>query len=277
MIKKSNYILILIFLTISSSLFSQSDSLEIFIIDAYVTPESPHIFKLSFFTSEEVKSKINIDEKYLTNISDDFVEDHLAEIDFTKYKFDKKFVPYKIISERGNGEIIESEIFELILPYEEFIETKEGGNPVSTILFGMLLYLIPSPNMILTNNDNYFSLTKEFPIITFYSSGYNYPSGNISLEYTHIYESTSNNILRLGYKYTIPIRLIDYITPGVTGFTDFCGFNGIGAEVSFGLFKVYDIFTVYTRYRYNFKPSNANQFFHEISIGLFSHFFTIDI
>lgn len=274
---KIAFISIILFFIFSGTLLSQSDSVEIFIIDAFVTPEKPHTFKLSFFSSEETKTKIKIDEKYMINISDEYLEDHSTEIDFSNYKFDKKFVPYKIISERMNGEVIESESFEIVLPYEEFIETREGGDPISTILFGIFLYLIPSPNMVLTEDDNYFSLTKEIPIVTFYSSGYNYPSGNISLEYTHIYEDNTNNILRVGYKYFIPIDVLEYVSPGLTGFTDFNGFNGIGAELSIGLFNVYDVFTVYSRYRYNIKPSETNQFFQEISIGLYSHFFTIDL
>ena len=58
------------------SYFMQSDSLEIFIIDAFVTPETPHTFNLSFFTSEEVKAKLSIDEKYFIDISDEYLEDH---------------------------------------------------------------------------------------------------------------------------------------------------------------------------------------------------------
>lgn len=187
--KKNIISIIIVLVTLSTSLHSQVVIPEIFIIDAFVTPETPHTFKLSYFTSEEVKTQVIIDEKYTIDVSEEFIEDHSAEIDFTNYSFYEKFVPYQIISEMRNGEFFESEIFELVLPYDEFIETKEGDNPILTILFGVFLYLLPSPNMLLTENDNYFSLTKELPIVTFYSSGYNYPSGNISLEYTHIYES----------------------------------------------------------------------------------------
>jgi len=164
----------------------------------------------------------------------------------------------------------------LVLPYEEYIETKEGVDPISTILIGFLLYLLPSPNIILIDSDNFFSLTKEIPITTFYSSGYSNPSGNISLEYTHIYESSLNNYLRLGYKHFIPIDVFEYISPGFTGVTNFNGFNGVSAEVSLGLFKIYDVFTFYTRYRYNVRPDDTDLHFQEVGIGLYSHFFTID-
>lgn len=259
------------------STYSYCDSLEVFIIDAYVTPEKPHTFILSFFTSEKVKTSVKIDDKYEKEISGEFLEDHFIEINFTNYKFSKKYIPFWIISEKPNGEIINSELYEFVLPYEEFIETKEGTNPVSTILIGMLLYLLPSPNLFIVEDKNYFSLTKEIPIITFYSSGYNYPQGNISIEYTHIYDASINNLLRLGYKKFLPINVLEYISPGITGFTDFRGFNGVGAEISLGLFNVYDVFTVYSRYRFNFQSFNFEHKFHEISIGLYSNFFTIDI
>lgn len=269
--------LILLFVIINNSLIAQNEEVEIFIIDAFVTPEKPHTFKLSFFSSESVKSQVVIDNKYEIDVSNNLLEDHSVEVDFSKYNFEGKFVPYQILYEKENGTKLKSEVFELILPYDEFIETKEGSNPISTILFGMALYLLPSPNVIITEEESYFSLTKELPIVTFYSSGYNYPSGNISLEYSHIYESSINNFLRFGYKHFIPIDIFEYLSPGITGFTNFNGYNGIGAEMSFGLFKVYDVFTVYSRYRFNFKPSETNQNFHEISIGLYSHFFTIDL
>lgn len=274
---KNIFSLLIIFLISTLSLnFAQGDKPEIFIIDAYVTPETPHTFKLSFFTSEELKTKIVINDDRTFNISKDYLEDHSIDIDFSSFVFKKKFVPYQIISENKNGDTFKSEIFELVLPYDEFIETKEGSNPILTILFGFMLYLLPSPNAFLTDEHNYFSLTKELPIVTFYSSGYNYPSGNISLEYTHVYEASVKNFLRLGYKSIIPIKVFEYISPGLTGFTNFNGFNGLGAEVSLGLIKVYDVFTIYSRYRYNIKPSNKNQYFQEISIGLYSNFFTID-
>lgn len=269
-------LLVLFYLIMNDKIFSYNDSLEVYIIDSYVTPELPHTFILSFITTEEAKTKVIIEDNYESLVSDDFIEDHSAEIDFSSLKFNKQFISYKIISETKDGRIIENEEFELILPYEQFIETKEGDNPITTVLFGLFLYFLPSPNMIITDVDNYFSLTKEIPVITFYSSGYNYPSGTLSLEYTHIYESNIDNYLRLGYKHIIPIDYFEYLSPGITGFTNFNGFNGVSAELSLGLFNIYDVFTVYTRYRYNVKPNNTDLYFHEISLGLYSNFFTID-
>ncbi|PID57295.1 MAG: hypothetical protein CR986_09190 [Ignavibacteriae bacterium] len=273
---KKLFLIIIFQLLITNYFYSQTDSVEVFIIGAYVTPEKPHTFHLSFFTSKNVKTKIKIDEKYITNVSNEFTEDHSAAIDFTNFNFKDKFVSYQIISTNEKGEKFESEVFEIVLPYEEFIETKEGTNPIFTILTGMLLYFLPSPNYVFYEGQKIFSLTKEIPVITFYSSGYNYPSGHISLEYSHFYKDNFNNILRFGYKHVIPIQYIEYISPGITAFTNFNGLNGIGLETSIGFFKVFDVFTVYSRYRYNLKPTNSKNHFHEISVGLYSNFFTID-
>ncbi len=267
--------LLVILILFSISIYAQED-LEINIIDAYVTPEEPHTFKLNFFSSFPVKTTVKIDGKYKYEVSKNFSEDHQTEIDFSKFQFREKNVPYVILSEDENGKKYTSEEFEIILPYDQFIDTKQGSDPVSTVLFGLFLYFIPSPSLAIVNHEKYFSLTKEIPLITFYGAGYNYPSGNISIEYSHIYNALDKNFLRLGYKQFFQVKGIEYISPGITAFSNFDGYNGLGGELSIGWFNVYDVFTVYTRYRYNFKPSDTSKNFQEISIGLYSHFFTID-
>jgi hypothetical protein len=79
----------------------------------------------------------------------------------------------------------------------------------------------------------------------------------------------------LGYKHLIEVPGIEYVSPGVNGFTNLKGFNGISPELSMGLFKIFDTFTVYSRLRYNFQPGRRNSEFSEISIGLYSGFFAI--
>ncbi len=268
--------LVILIIFISPQVHAQENDLELFIIDSFVTPEEPHTFSLNFFTSLPVISKIKINNEFEFNISDEFTEDHSIKIDFSQYKFVNKNIPYVIISQNEEGKIIKSEEFDIILPYDEFIQTKEGSNPISTILLGVFLYSLPSPNLAIIENKSYFSISKEIPIITFYGSGYNYPNGNISFEYSHFYNASISDLFRLGYKQIIPIKGIEYISPGISGFTNFKGFNGIGTELSIGLFKVYDVFTVYSRYRFNFKPNDFQSNIQEISIGLYSNFFTLD-
>lgn len=255
----------------------QNDEVEFFLIDSFVTPEKPHTFNLTFFTNKSVKSEVIIADKYSKSISQEFLEDHSAKIDFSQFKFENKNVPFQLVAIDSSGKKYFSEVYELTLPYEEYIETKEGNDPISTILFGVALYLLPAPNLGIIDSKNYFGLTKELPVITFYSSGYNYPSSNISLEYSHYYHSPIKDILRLGYKQIYQVDLIEYFSPGISIFTDFNGYNGAAVELSLGLFKIYDVFTVYSRYRFNGKPTDLKNNFHEISIGLYSNFFTIDL
>ena len=42
-----------------------------------------------------------------------------------------------------------------------------------------------------------------------------------------------------------------------------------------GWFTLLDTFTLYTRYRYNFKPGDTNSNFHEINLGLYTRFFSL--
>jgi len=121
---------------------------------------------------------------------------------------------------------------------------------------------------------SYFSLTKEIPLVSFRSRSLKYPSGFLSIEYTYIFDTNKGNYLRAGYKKIFDVPYIEYISPGVSVYTNFSGNNGVSPEVSFGLFTLLDTFTLYTRYRYNIKPGDSNGNFQEIMIGLYSGFFS---
>jgi hypothetical protein len=142
---------------------------------------------------------------------------------------------------------------------------------------GGLIFLLPSPGIVIMNNENYLTISKEIPIITFYSRGRNYPSSYLGIEYAHIFNAPKKNFLRVGYKNIYEISLGEFISPGLNIYTDFLGFNGISPELTWGMFRSGQIFTIYTRYRFNFQPSNSFYNFHEISIGLFSHFFSLNL
>ena len=77
------YMCLLLIILSGINLFSQDETMELFLIDSYVTPEKPYTFNLSFFTSENVKTKVIIDQKYEITVSEEYNTDHFAEIDFT--------------------------------------------------------------------------------------------------------------------------------------------------------------------------------------------------
>jgi hypothetical protein len=257
-----------------ASVFSQSeaDSIEVYLIDGYVKPEPPLTFTLSFFTSDVAKSVVVIDDRYSSSVSDEFSDMHKAEIDLEDLKFNETIVPFIIITEDENGKTFTSETFDFDLPFEP--EIKGGSDIVQLCLFGATIFLLPYPNYVIQNSKGSFSLTKEIPFISFRSSNLNYPAAFLSLEYSYFFDTQSKNYLRAGYKKIYELPHLKYLSPGVTLYTNFLGNNGVGLELSAGLFTIVDTFTFYARYRYNIKPGNSSDNFQEMSLGLYSALFS---
>ena len=271
-------LLVSIVLALSALIFGQDnsgdqDTVEVTVIDSYISPETPHSFLLTFFTSAPVKSKVILDNKYSYVISDSLKEDHNIKIDLSKLTFKEKSIPFVIVVQNSSGRTFKSEIYDVEWPGQ--MKMQSESNFLLLCLFGGAVFLLPSPVYVTGPEGDYFSLTKEIPLISFRSANYSYPVGYFSAEYSHIFKARRKNFFRLGYKHVFEIPYIEYISPGIGGFTDFKGFNGISAEVSIGWIKILNTFTVYTRYRYNFKPTSSGSQFNELSIGLYSSFFSI--
>jgi len=250
----------------------ESDSIEVYLIDAYVKPELPHKITLSFFTSDLCKSKVIIDENYEYTVNNEFSDMHKMEIEITDLEFNDKIVNFVIITEDEAGNKNISEIFDFDLPYEP--EIKRGSDFLQVCLFAGAIFLLPYPSLVLQKAESYFSLTKEIPIISFRSKSRRYPGGYFSLEYSYIFNAVAKNYLRAGYKQLYELSYIEYLSPGVSLYTNFLGNNGIGLETSIGLFTIVDTFTLYARYRFNIKMGDTPGNFHEISLGLYSSFFS---
>ncbi len=260
--------IILLFYFFPQTVRAQADSIEVYLIDAYATPELPHKFKLSFFTSDVCKSSVVIDNRYTYIVSADYSDMHKTEIDLSGLKFKGKIINFVIVTEDTAGNTYRSETFDFDLPFEP--EVEDEANLFKLCLFGGAVFLLPYPNLVIQGSDTHFSLTKEIPVISFRSKSFNYPSGFISLEYTYVFNSSVNNYLRAGYKKIYELPHIEYIMPGVTLYTNFSGSNGVGIEVSLGLFTIAESFTVYGRYRYNIKPGDSSVNFSEVSFGLYT-------
>ena len=250
-----------------------TDSIEVYLIDAYCTREIPYSFKLSFYTSDVCKSKVIIENEYEYEISTEPVDLHKINIDLTGLNFKQQFVDFVIITEDSLGNHSTSETFDFDLPFEPQIN--EGSDLFTLCLFGSAIFLLPYPNYVSDGHTNYFSLTKEIPILSFRSRSLNYPSGYISLEFTYIFHAEDQNYLRLGYKKIFELPHTEYISPGISLYTNFNVNHGVSPEVSVGLFTIEDTFTFYARYRYNIKLSNQGTYFHEITFGLYSGFFSL--
>ena len=270
--------LVLSILQATSSIYAQIDTTqqieqEIFLIDAYVKPEPPFTFILTFYTSESCLSNVLIDGKYDYAVSNAYNEVHSAKIDISKLKFQNKNVPFIIQTVDSLGNKLTSEEYDFDLPYEPTIT--EGSTLWTLCLFAGSVFLLPAPGCVINSDYAYFSLTKEIPIISFRSKSRNYPSSYLAFEYTYIFNSVSKNYLRFGYKRIFEINYLEYISPGITVYTNFLGQNGFSPELSVGLFTMFETFTVYTRYRYNIVPDNSKVNFQEINLGLYTRFFSI--
>lgn len=252
---------------------AQQDTVEIYIIDNYVTPEVPHKLVLSFFTSEMSTSKLIINGTNEMEISPELTDNHKIEVDLTKLLSPAKQNYFTISVQDENGKSFSSEKEEILIPEEAIVEG--GSNFLLFCLFGGVVFALPSPVYVSADGNHYFSFTKEIPLIFLRSSGYNYPNGYFSVEYSHIINAPIRNFFRTGYKQIIEIPALEYVSPGLNYVTNFKGYNGISPEVSLGFFKIFNTFTVYSRYRFNAKPGSSGSEFHEISIGLYSGFFAI--
>lgn len=272
-IKLSLALVFMLVMSFSSTSNAQQDTIEIYIIDNFVTPELPNKLVLSFFTSEVCKSKLNINGKNEIVISNEPTDNHKIQVDLTNYSLQSTGNYFTIIVQDKLGNSYTSEKDEFEIPKEIIVEG--GSNFLMFCLFGGIVFALPSPVYVLTKENQYFSLTKEIPLIFLKSSGYNYPTGYFSVEYSHIINAPARNFFRTGYKHIIEIPGLEYVSPGLNYVTNFKGYNGISPEISLGLFKIFNTFTVYSRYRFSAKPGDPGSEFHEISLGLYSGFFAI--
>jgi len=274
---KAKLILAIIFILTTCILKAQNDfGTNIYIIDSYVTPDKPYKFMLTFITDDSTKSTLIIENKYEFKVSENYTDNHKIEIDLTNIKLDSAYFSYYIKTIDKNEEEAQSETYEAAMPISEDVVTSKGGNIFTTCVFGAIIFGIPEPTYVFKDNFNSFSLKKEIPLFSYYSGGYNYPSGYFNIEYRHIVKNHFNSF-GIGYKQIIQLPVIEYLSFGVTGFTNFKGKNGLAPEISLGFFKLYDNFTLNFKYRYNFKTNEKDFNFNEISIGLYSNFFSLNL
>ena len=257
----------------ADTILCQSKSVQIYVIDSYIAPEKPLKLNVSFFTTQTTTSKILISNKFEYTISDKLTSLHKVKIDISNFGLKDTILTFKIIVKSSNYVITESQTY--LVDYPKIISVGKESN---FLLFGMLfasIFIIPTPSYAFTEDGNHFSITKEIPLISFRSESINFPRSYFALEYTHIYNTDRSNFLRIGYKYIKEIPVVKFISPGIDIVTNFDGFNGIGIGVSLGLFNVVDTFTLYVRYRYNFQQSHSERNFSEISLGLYTNFFSV--
>jgi len=82
------YLLLLTCLLLTPQFFPQGesgqDSVEIYLIDNFVTPEKPATLIVSFSTSKAVKSELIIEDKYKYKSSNELSENHQDSINISE-------------------------------------------------------------------------------------------------------------------------------------------------------------------------------------------------
>ena len=271
----------LLILVLGINIYAQNDTsakgnVEVYLIDSFITPELPHKLKVSFFTSDSVTSDILITGQEQILVSKELTDNHKIEINIDTLH-DLAFpLKYRLIVRDKDGEESQSQIYEVEMPQNMIIETDRSLGMLQVCCFGGIIFGLPSPTYVSMNGKEYFSLTKEIPLFSFYSKGYNYPAGYFGIEYAYIFKADKKNFVRIGYKHIFQLGFIKYISPGLNYFTDFKGYNGISPELTLGFFQIQNVFTLFARYRYNFQPGINGTDFHEVSVGLYSNFFSIN-
>src|ERR1035437_3703693 len=206
-------LLLLFFLVfISSDNFSQDnsdhDSVDVYLIDNYITPEKPSVLIVSFFTNIPVKSKIIIDDQHEYLVSKELSENHRDSIDISNLKLKSKQIHFIVKVEDSLGRKYSSEIYEVDLPKE--VEIKGESNFLLLCLLGGTIFILPSPVYVNWGGTSYFSLNKDIPLVFIRSGVFSYPTGYFSLEYSFVYNAPVRNFLRIGYKHIIGVPGIEY-------------------------------------------------------------------
>jgi len=269
-------LVIIFFMSISTGIFAQDESLEVYLIEAYVPSDSATKFILSFAASEPCKATLVLDERFRLTVSDTLSEDHRRTFDISGMRFDTNYVLFYILTENAAGNKFRSEYFDLILPEYNLIH-KDIDNGFLTICFGGVIFGFPSPSAVLFENKSYFALNKQIPLVSFYSGGFNYPMHTLGIGYSYLFNAPFNHIFRADYHFMRELPVIEYAAAGIGGFTNFNRFSGYSFDITLGLFEIYESFILYTSLRHNREPDNLKRNYGEIMLGLHSNFFSINI
>jgi hypothetical protein len=261
----------------SAGLHAQGGRIEFYVIDSYVTPETPHTFKLTFLTSDSCTTEIFFNNEKTLDITRKLSDNHKFTLDLTGYVFDSTSVPFVLIAKDKFGNLFKSEQYEVELPDDKSLLQAEGGGSVFNICLGGISLLFPSVGVYFTSTNSLkFSLSKEIPFLMFNNIGAKYPSGYLALSYSYVFNNDSKNFLGVFYKKIFETNLIEYIALGGGIYTDFKGAYGFSPELEFGLFRIYNDYTLFLQYKFNLNISDYSKKANQIYLGLYAPFFSLN-
>lgn len=256
--------------------FSQRVPVEVGIIESFVYDKNPDTLVLTFSTDIYCKATAVIKNGGKFVISDTLTDFHHREVALSKEVRTADRGYFYLILTGEDGIVDTSEMFDFENYKDTTIEVvSETGAGLTSCITGGAIYLVPSFYNHTEGGTQTRGIGKEFPIVSFFSGGFNYPVSYLMVEYRYLLKTKPAHQLSAGWKYMWQPPTVDFISPGVFLFTDFLGNNGAGAEVSLGLFKFFDVYTVYTKFRYNRSFAASKREFTDISVGLYSSFFSL--
>ncbi|NUN07632.1 MAG: hypothetical protein HUU54_00475 [Ignavibacteriaceae bacterium] len=275
------YVLPLFILLFAYPVFAQTDdfdtdSVEVILIEAYVTQDDPDHLILSFFTSEPVKSRLLFGKGEEMTVNGSFVDNHKVKLNISGVKSDTTFLEFVVLVEREDGTGNSSEVFEVELPRREIVQLAQESGALTGCLIGGMVYMIPGVVHYYEAGESYFGIDKELPVISYFRGGYNYPVGYLALEYIHLPKAVTKNFVSITANGILEFKPVEYLSAGIGYTTDFRKSNSLTLDVSVGLFRVLNVFTFYVENRFGYYPS-AKSGYSQQSIGLFSSFFSIQL
>lgn len=262
----------------------EEEEFELYLIDNYLRSNEPSKLVISWMTNVEAKSKVNIPSLGTFTASDTLTDKIFLVIDVSKLLDTPGDYDFSILSELEDGTEIQSEKFIFTVPNQEIqpLDTKrsEFSYYFYTCCVGGSLWLVPSLGLSMNDKTSKFTISKEMPLLSFGSSSAfkNYPYSYVFTGYTHTLKGDAQNIFRYGYRQLFELKkIINYLSIGLSGFTNFKGANGISPEVSFSFLRILSTFDLYFLYRFDKELKNGNYSSHQIQLGLYTSSFSLNV
>lgn len=262
----------------------EEEEFELYLIDNYLRSNEPSKLVISWMTNIKAKSKVKILSLGTFTASDTLTDKIFFVIDVSNLLEKPGDYDFYILSELEDGTEIQSEKFIFTVPNQEIqpLDTKrsEFSYYFYTCCVGGSLWLVPSLGLSMNDKTSKFTISKEIPLLSFGSNSAfkNYPYSYLFAGYTHTLKGDVQNIFRYGYRQMFELKnIINYLSIGISGFTNFKGTNGISPEVSFSFLRILATFDLYFLYRFDRELKNGNYSSHQIQLGLFTSSFSLNI
>lgn len=256
-----------------------ADSTEVYIIDSYITSESPKRFCLSFSTTDPCLSRLTVSSRSYS-ISDSLRTEHGISIRLDSLGVNKGF-DYSIRLLDSEGKF--SGDFNYSVPDygtdSSSVTSGAPGNFYLSCCMGSALFALPYAGYYHQPDGAGFAILKPLPLLVLKSNMLGSSVYFASLYYSHHFKDGSlapSDYYGAGAGTRQDCPLIDFLMPELSYVLNFKGYGGIMASVTAGLFRMTEGFTFCARYSYSASVSGGKNF-HEISAGIFSNFFSLNL